>query len=41
MVDIYYRPAGYNVLKTVESLNVEVTCEDGTTGSKHKSCWIF
>lgn len=24
--------AGYNVLKTVESLNVEVTCEDGTTG---------
>lgn len=24
--------AGYNVLKTAESLNVEVTCEDGTTG---------
>lgn len=24
--------AGYSVLKTVESLNVEVTCEDGTTG---------
>lgn len=24
--------AGYNVLKTVESLNVEVTCKDGTTG---------
>lgn len=24
--------AGYNVLKTVGSLNVEVTCEDGTTG---------
>ena len=24
--------AGYKVLKTVESLNVEVTCEDGTTG---------
>lgn len=23
---------GYNVLKTAESLNVEVTCEDGTTG---------
>lgn len=25
-------PAGYKVLKTVESLNVEVTCGDGTTG---------
>lgn len=24
--------AGYNVLKTAESLNVEVTCKDGTTG---------
>lgn len=24
--------AGYKVLKTAESLNVEVTCEDGTTG---------
>lgn len=24
--------AGYSVLKTAESLNVEVTCEDGTTG---------
>ena len=24
--------AGYRVLKTAESLNVEVTCEDGTTG---------
>lgn len=24
--------AGYNVLKTAKSLNVEVTCEDGTTG---------
>lgn len=24
--------AGYNVLKTAESLNVEVTCGDGTTG---------
>lgn len=24
--------AGYNVLKTAESLNAEVTCEDGTTG---------
>ena len=24
--------AGYDVLKTAESLNVEVTCEDGTTG---------
>jgi hypothetical protein len=24
--------AGYNVLKTAESLNVEVTCADGTTG---------
>lgn len=24
--------AGYNVLKTVKSLNVEVTCKDGTTG---------
>lgn len=25
-------PAGYRVLKTAESLNVEVTCKDGTTG---------
>ncbi len=33
--------AGYNVLKTVESLNVEVTCEDGTTGQTQAPVGYF
>lgn len=33
--------AGYNVLKTAESLNVEVTCEDGTTGQTQAPVGYF
>ena len=33
--------AGYKVLKTAESLNVEVTCEDGTTGQKQAPVGYF
>lgn len=33
--------AGYSVLKTAESLNVEVTCEDGTTGQTQVSVGYF
>lgn len=33
--------AGYNVLKTAESLNVEVTCEDGTTGQTQATVGYF
>jgi hypothetical protein len=32
---------GYNVLKTAESLNVEVTCEDGTTGQTQAPVGYF
>lgn len=34
-------PAGYNVLKTAESLNVEVTCKDGTTGQTQAPVGYF
>lgn len=33
--------AGYNVLKTAESLNVEVTCKDGTTGQTQAPVGYF
>lgn len=33
--------AGYNVLKTAESLNVEVTCVDGTTGQTQAPVGYF
>lgn len=33
--------AGYKVLKTAESLNVEVTCEDGTTGQTQAPVGYF
>lgn len=33
--------AGYSVLKTAESLNVEVTCEDGTTGQTQAPVGYF
>lgn len=33
--------AGYNVLKTAESLNVEVTCGDGTTGQTQAPVGYF
>lgn len=33
--------AGYNVLKTAELLNVEVTCKDGTTGQTQASVGYF
>lgn len=33
--------AGYNALKTAESLNVEVTCEDGTTGQTQAPVGYF
>lgn len=33
--------AGYNVLKTAKSLNVEVTCEDGTTGQTQAPVGYF
>lgn len=32
---------GYNVLKTAESLNVEVTCKDGTTGQTQAPVGYF